>query len=329
MFSTLQRSKNPDILMCLANLSSDEVFTPPKVVGEMLDLLPQKIFRNPYAKFLDPACKSGVFLREIVKRLNAGLEDKIPDLQARINHIMRYQVFGIALTDLTAKVSRRTVYCSMNVNSDYSVCTFENDEGGIRFRRCVHEFGKDKKCRYCRTAQRADSGDESYAYEFIHTDRPEEIWKMKFDVIISNPPYQMSDGGGNGASATPIYHYFVEQAKKLNLKHIVMIIPARWYAGGKGLDEFRSKMLNDKRIRVLHDYFNSEDCFSSVDLSGGVCYFLRERGYEGDCEITTHLNGKAIGPYVRPLREKGSNTFIRYNQSIPILHKVQAAQQLN
>ena len=315
-------NKKPDILTCLANLSSDEVFTPPKVANAMLDLLPQKLFRNPFAKFLDPACKSGVFLREIVKRLIAGLEDNIPDLQARVNHIMRYQVYGIALTDLTAKVSRRTVYCSMNVRSEFSVCRFDDDEGRVRFRECGHDF-VNGKCRYCGVRQKGDSKEESYAYEFIHTDKPEDIWSMKFDVVISNPPYQMSDGGF-GASARPIYQEFVNQAKKLNPKYIVMIIPARWYAGGKGLDKFREEMLNDRRIRVLHDFGVSEDLFPGIRISGGVCYFKWDRDNPGDCEIVNHSVDRVTSQMTRPLLEKEAETFIRINEAIPILRKVQA-----
>ncbi len=306
--------------MCLANLSSDEIFTPPALANRMLDLLPQQLFTNPYARFLDPACKSGVFLREIVKRLIAGLADKIPDLQARIDHIMKYQVYGIALTDLAAMTSRRTVYCSRNANSIYSQCRFDDPDGRVRFRECAHDYDKKGHCRYCRYSPRDDTGEEIQAYEFIHTDRPEDIWRMKFDVIISNPPYQMSDGGF-GKSARPIYNYFIEQAKKLKPKHIVMIIPARWYAGGKGLDDFRRAMLKDRHIRVLHDFFNSEECFDGVDLSGGVCYFRWDRDSEGDCEVTNHV-GENISVMTRPLIEKGINIFIRYNEAIPILRKV-------
>ena len=306
--------------MCLANLSSDEIFTPPALANRMLDLLPQQLFANPYAKFLDPACKSGVFLREIVKRLIAGLADKIPDLQKRIDHIMKYQVYGIALTDLAAMTSRRTVYCSRNANSIYSQCRFDDPDGRVRFRNYAHDYDKKGHCRYCRYSRKEDTGEEIQAYEFIHTDRPEDIWGMKFDVIISNPPYQMSDGGF-GKSARPIYHKFIEQAKKLNPKHIVMIIPARWYAGGKGLDDFRRKMLKDRHIRVLHDFPESADCFGEVQIKGGVCYFRWDRDSEGDCEVTNHV-GENISVMIRPLIEKGIDTFIRYNEAIPILRKV-------
>ena len=124
----LCKSYNPDVLSCLANLSNDEVFTPPDVVNKMLDMLPQELFKNPKTTFLDPACKTGVFLREIAKRLIVGLEKKIPNLQKRIDHIFQNQLYGIAITELTALLSRRGVYCSKNPNGEYSVTKFDNNK---------------------------------------------------------------------------------------------------------------------------------------------------------------------------------------------------------
>lgn len=321
-----QNNYNPDVLSCLANLSNDEVFTPPEVANAMLDLLPQELFTDPDAKFLDPACKSGVFLREIAKRLIEGLAEKIPDLQERIDHIFKEQLYAIAITELTRLLARRSVYCSKDASSKYSVSKFEKSEGNIFYTNTKHLCTGDK-CLHC-GASKSEYGDENreglerHAYQFIHNAMPGEIENMKFDVIIGNPPYQLNDGGGTGSSAMPIYHYFVKQAKKLNPRYLTMIIPARWYAGGKGLDDFRKEMLNDNHIRNLVDFFDSEDCFPGIDLSGGVCYFLWNRDNGGECEIKSILNNE-ITQMERPLLENGTDTFIRFNQGISIFRKIQ------
>lgn len=316
---------NPDVLSCLANLSNDEVFTPPEVANAMLDLLPQKLFEDPNTTFLDPACKSGVFLREIAKRLIIGLEPKIPDLQQRLDHIFHKQLYGIAITELTSLLSRRSVYCSKYPNGSYSVSKFDNAEGNVRFRRIEHRW-KDGKCVFCGAAQSQydrEIGLETHAYELIHTTKLQELWNMKFDVIISNPPYQLSDGGYR-VSASPIYQLFVSNAKKLNPRYLSMIIPARWFSGGKGLDAFRDEMLHDNSIKEIHDYPEASDCFSGVQIKGGICYFLWDREYSGNCSVVTH-RGERVGERItRPLLEEGCDVFIRYNEAITILHKVRA-----
>lgn len=322
----LTQQYNPDVLTCLANLSNDEVFTPPELVNKMLDLLPTELWQNKDAKFLDPVSKSGVFLREIAKRLNEGLKHQIPDPQTRINHIFTQQLFGIAITELTSLLARRSVYCSKNANGQYSICdSFSNPQGNIRYQAIKHTW-QNGKCKFCGASQevydRAETL-ESHAYEFIHTDNPSSIFgkDMKFDVIIGNPPYQLSDGGA-GTSATPIYQLFVEQAKKLTPNFLMMIMPARWYSGGKGLDEFRTVMLTDRHIRQIHDFPDATNVFPGVQIKGGICYFLRDKHSEGDCKISSYNSDGLLSEMTRPLLESGNDIFIRYNEAIPILKKV-------
>ena len=317
---------NPDVLSCLANLSNDEVFTLPALANQMLDLLPQELFRSSKTTFLDPATKSGVFLREIAKRLLEGLKDEIPDLQTRINHILTKQIFGLGITELTALLARRTLYCSREANGKFSVCEGFNDpKGNIFYSPLKHQW-ENGRCVKCGASEQVyNRGDEleNHAYSFIHQDLANinEKLPVKFDVIIGNPPYQLSDGE-NLNGATPIYDTFVEQAKKIAPRYLSMIIPARWFTGGRSLDKFRDQMLNDRRISEIHDFPNSSDCFTGVEIKGGVCYFLWEEQYDGDCKVVTHENGKQSEPMIRPLKEDSLDIFIRYNQAVEILHKV-------
>lgn len=294
---------NPDVLSCLANLSNDEVFTPPDVANKMLDMLPQELFSSPNTTFLDPACKSGIFLREIAKRLIKGLEQEIPDLQNRLDHIFHKQLYGIAITEMTSLLSRRSVYCSKYPNSKYSVSKFDDIEGNIRYKNIAHTW-VNGKCKYCGASKSEYGGTkregmETHAYEFIHTD-PEEIFKMKFDVIISNPPYQLSLGNteGNSSKAKAIYHQFISAAKQLNPRYISMIVPSRWMTKTtEGIsDSWVDEMLQDDHLEVMHDYANATSCFPGVEIKGGVNYFLWNRTYNGKCNYTYYFpegNGEA------------------------------------
>lgn len=322
----LSQNYNPDVLSCLANLSSDEVFTPPALVNRMLDLLPPEIFADKNTTFLDPVCKTGVFLRQIAKRLDTGLKKEIPERQKRINHIFTKQLFGIGITELTALLARRSVYCSKVANGKYSVCTmFDDAQGNIRYERIEHTWANGR-CAFCGANQEnyeRGAALETHAYEFVHRENPEEIFDMKFDVIVGNPPYQLSDGGF-GRSATPIYNKFVQQAKKLNPRFLVMIIPSRWFAGGKGLDDFRRNMLNDDHIRKLVDFEDANEVFPGVDIAGGICYFLWERDSNGVCEVINIQNSvKTVSS--RSLHE--FKTFIRHGQAVPIIRKVLAKKE--
>ncbi|MDI3462649.1 MAG: putative type III restriction system endonuclease [Nitrospira sp.] len=288
-------------------------------------MLPTKLWHDKTAKFLDPGCKSGVILREIAKRLDKGLEAQIPNRQKRINHIFNNQLYGLAITELTALLSRRSVYCSKTANGDYSVCeAFDRPEGNIHFESVEHTW-ENGRCRYCgANKENYERGGEleSHAYAFIHTDKPEELFNMRFDVIIGNPPYQLSDGGF-GESARPIYHLFVEQAKKLNPRFLTMITPSRWFAGGKGLNDFRDAMLHDHRISHLVDYPKLYDGFPGVKIRGGVSYFLWERDHNGPCSVQTMWDGEPLG---RPMKRRldAYDVLVRRNEAVSILDKVRA-----
>ena len=342
---------NPDVLSCLANLSNDEVFTPPEIVNKMLDMLPQELFESSETTFLDPCCKTGVFLREIAKRL---LKNQMPgyekviesinqkaendeelstddvcfkkELQQTIDHIFHKQLFGIAITEMTSLVSRRSVYCSKSPNYKYSISHFDNAEGNIRFKRINHTW-VNGKCKFCGANEEQYSrGDslETHAYEWIHTENPEGIFNMKFDVIISNPPYQLSDGGGaqtesSSGSAIPLYQKFVQQSKKLKPRYLSMIIPARWFSGGRNLDEFRDEMLNEGKLSKLVDFSDSRECFPGVDIAGGVCYFLWERDYKGICLVVNSFKNQE---FISKRFLNEFPVFVRYAPAVEIIHKV-------
>jgi site-specific DNA-methyltransferase (adenine-specific) len=314
---------NPDVLSTLANLSSDEVFTPPHIVNQMLDMLPQELFSDKTTTFLDPATKSGVFLREITKRLINGLEKEIPDLQDRLDHILHNQVFGIAITELTALLSRRSLYCSKYPNSKYSISKFLSIFANIYFEDLNHTF-IDGRCSHCGASERLYSSklnQEKHAYSFIHNERLSYLNNMKFDVIIGNPPYQLDDGGAK-ASAAPIYHLFVRNAIKLNPRYISMIVPSRWFSGGKNLSSFRNEMLNKNNLRIIRDFPNASECFPGVEIKGGVNYFLWERDFLGNCLFETISDGNVVSSMNRPLLEKGLDVLIRNNDLVSIYKKV-------
>ncbi len=340
------RGRNPDVLSCIANLSNDEVFTPPELANRMLDTLTEawaanhggaNLWADPKVRFLDPCTKSGVFLREITRRLTAGLADAIPDLQQRVDHILKHQVFGIGITQLTSLLARRSLYCSKYANGAHSIAKGFSDEGGnIWFQRTEHTWDGDR-CRYCgagRSVFDRAEGLETHAYAFVHTTnikiRITELFeaKMQFDVIIGNPPYQMDDGGFK-KSAAPIYQLFVDQAKKLEPRYLSLVIPSRWFAGGKGLDEFRESMLSDNRLRSIDDYLISAEVFPGVDLRGGVCYFLWQRDNPGPCRVATHFKNWPVSIATRPLLENGADVFIRFNEAISILRKIIAVESMD
>jgi site-specific DNA-methyltransferase (adenine-specific) len=319
-----QAGSQPDILEVISDLSNDEVFTPPKVANAILDLLPDNVWNDPDLRWLDPSCKTGVFLREATRRLNVGLADVIPDNQDRLDHILGNMLYGAAITELTALMSRRTLYCSKDASGIHSVVTMPTPAGHIWMDRVEHTY-VDGKCTECGASesQMEREGRENHAYVFIHEGgraQLEEAFEMKFDVIVGNPPYQMDSDGNN--RTMPLYHLFVEQAKGLNPQYMAMIIPARWVAGGLGLADFRANMLGDRSIRQFVDYPAASEVFPGVDIKGGVCYFLWERDNPGRCEMSIIRNGQLTGPAIRDLDE--FDVLVRDVRALDILQKVLA-----
>lgn len=323
-----ERQHVPDILECLAQLSSDEVPTPPKLANAILDLLPNEVWTNPDYRWCDPCSKSGVFLREIVKRLLLkGLVEWEPDFEKRREHIFRKMIFGCGITELTGIVSRRTVYYSRHAAGEHSVIRMDSDDGNIPFVRAEHDFNTKGRCTICGAPEDLERGSdrENYAYAFIHGAYPtEEMGDMKFDVIVGNPPYQigMQDAEGNRtANITPLYQKFVDRAIEMDPRYLLMITPSRWFTGGKGLDDYRERMIGDRRLRVIVDNPKIYDCFPTAKIRGGVNYFLWDREYDGDCEFSNRIDGEVTSTITRDLRE-GDGVVIRNNRAAAIVHKV-------
>lgn len=315
----------PDILDCLAQLSNDEVPTPPKLARAMLDLLPDEVWSRPDYVWLDPFSKSGVFLRESATRLLDGLADWEPDFVKRREHIFRTMLHGTSITEMTGIISRRSLYCSADASGTHSVVRFDDAQGNLPFVPAEHDFGNKTRCTLCNApAELEREGRENYAYSFIHGTYPtQEMASMKFDVIVGNPPYQI-DSDGN-TRTMPIYQRFVEQAIDLNPRYVLMITPSRWFAGGLGLAEYRQRMLNDNRIRALVDYRVEKDAFPGVN-DGGVSYFLWDRAHQGPCEVT-HVGAGSIrsDPAIRYLNE--FDLLVRDNRAVEVLRKVRSLDE--
>lgn len=315
----------PDILDCLAQLSNDEVPTPPALARQMLDLLPDKVWTRPDYVWLDPCSKSGVFLREAATRLFDSLADWQPDFVKRREHILRNMLFGTSITQITGIISRRSLYCAADASSTHSVVMFDDPAGNLPFVPAKHTAGTDGKCKVCRAPADLERGPEreNHAYSFTHDTYPtQEMADMKFDVIVGNPPFQLGDGGGGGgASATPLYNLFVERALDLEPRHVVMITKSNWFSGGKGLDKFRDRMLKDRRFVDLVDHPSLYDCFPGVKIRGGVSYWHWDREHSGDCRVTTKVGDQVLsGPTARDLG--AYDVLVRRNEAVEILDKV-------
>lgn len=323
----------PDVLETLAQLPNDEVFTPPKVANAMLDILPAEVWSEPAFKWLDPATKSGVFLRESYKRLMVGLAAWQPDPDLRRAHILRDMLYGSGITPLSADIARRSVYQTKDATGDSVadptildwVVRFGTSAGNIEYSSTEHTIGSDGRCEICRAPEALVRDDrENYAYAFNHGTYPtEEMDDMKFDVIVGNPPYQISAEGTN--RTLPIYQQFVERAIDMDPKYVLMITPSRWFTGGLGLDDFRDRMINDRRLAKIVDNPKIFDCFPQAKIRGGVSYFLWDREHDGDCEVSTRVDGTVTSTATRDLR-RGHGVIVRDNKASAIIEKVLAKQ---
>ena len=289
----------------------------------MLDLLPDRVWRDPALKWLDPCTKSGVFLYQVAQRLMDGLKSEIPDYKDRLEHIYRNMLYGIAISELTGLIARRTLYqCKDASLVTHSIIKFENPEGNIRFPEAQCEW-KGGRCVHCGASEknsRVAEGREAHIHPFLHMDLSEIFGEdnMQINAIVGNPPYQMQDSGF-GKSSSPLYHRFVEKAKVIEPELLTFVIPARWYAGGKGLDGFRRRMLSDPKISILADYPSSSDVFPGVIIAGGVCSFVRDKHHKGDCLVLP--KGKIERATLRRL--DAHEVFVRDSEDVAILEKVQ------
>lgn len=322
----------PDILDVIAALSSDAVPTPPVLARALLDLLPTEVWSNPEYRWLDPATKSGSILREVARRLMVGLEEFEPDPAKRAEHIMRNMLFGCGITQVHGEMTRRSVYVSRDATSEFSVVKFANPEGNLPFVLAEHDFPVSRNgrvrgtCRKCGAPHGLERGAsrENYAYAFIHGTYPtKEMQDMKFDVIVGNPPYQVGIANERGsADANPVYQHFIQRAIELQPRYVAMIVPSRWFSGGKAqLDSFREAMIADRRLRAIVDNPKLFDCFPGVEIKGGVNYFLWDRDHDGDCEFSTRIDGNIISTAVRDLRD-GQGVLVRDNRAGSVIASV-------
>lgn len=284
-----------DIFDYIPPQKTNQIFTPKRVVKMMVDALEKEnpeIFKDKTKKFADLYAKSGLYITEIVKRLNIGLKDEIPNEQERIKWILENQVYACAPSDIIYNIVKEFVYGNLEGISTKNLIQLDTMK--------LASEGKLAEKIY------KAFGDEN----------------MKFDVIIGNPPYQEEDGGAQ-SSARPVYHHFIQASKELNPEYLSFITPSRWFVGGKGLDNFREEMLNDLHLKEIHDWLTPEDIFPNTNIRGGVNYFLWDKNHtEENVRFVSYKNGKKIDDTIRPLKLKNTNILIRDSVGIKILEKV-------
>lgn len=264
----------------------------------------EAVLLNPEAKILEMNSKSGLYPLYMAYSIYAmkltGQEDMLPleETQKLWRETVEQNIFVLCKTKMARLITMRTLvgYQAWSVNAIYLTKLMERMQDMKRLAnklRNPETWGKEGK-------------------------------KMKFDAVVGNPPYQATTGGGSevaaAAQAKPIFQYFVQQGKALDPQYLSMIVPARWYNGGIGLNDFRSEMLGDQRLIELVDYSNSKELFPTVDIAGGICYFLWKGSYNGDCKVVNVLAGTR-SELMRKLDQFG-DFFIRSNSAISIIEKV-------
>ena len=264
-----------------------------------------KTVANPEARILEINSKTGLYPLYVTysifrKKCDAyRVEELTPELETDIwNKTVAENVYVVCKTKMARSITKRTLvgYTDSSINAH-------------AFDDLLNQISGGKVDSFIEKIKRGST------FRGNNTEKD-----MKFNAVVGNPPYQVMDGGSK-ASATPVYDKFVEIAKRIKTEYVSMIIPAKWYNGGKGLDDFRSKMLNDTKMKKLVDFADSNDCFNGVDIAGGVCYFLWDDIHSGLCSVVNINNGEAVRQE-RDLSEY--RTFIRDSKALPIIEKVKS-----
>lgn len=310
-----------------------EVFTAMREVKAMCDLVSVETGRTG-SLFLEPACGDGNFLEEILSRkLDSAEKHNQGHIPVMGAVAVLSSLYGIDLLIDNVIACRERLYrlwyektgiTDEKILSSIKEILEKNIICGNTLKLCLADESGNDTCKpivFCQWDISSDTPHITKTHKLSDLITAGNEAEFRFDVIISNPPYQISDGGAQ-ASALPLYNLFIDQARKLSPHYITMIVPARWYAAGKGLDSFRKSMLNDDRIVKLFDFCRASDCFPGVDIKGGVCYFLWDREYHGECTVTTCVDGIHTSVMKRPLLEPDCNIFIRQNEAVAILNKV-------
>lgn len=331
------KKENQEILIVskkrVKNLA--EVYTAKREVVSILNLIPQEIWENNNSTFLEPSCGNGNFIEAIIlkKIKNLNINKNQQQLEFDILNAVCH-IYGIDICFENIKTCKNRIF---KLIKKYFYDIYNHLIPTEKFLTTL-EYIIDLNY-ICNDTLKNSENICFIKWKFsINLDCKEKIFKLSellksdkkqlnfsFDVIVGNPPYQLKDGG-YGASASPLYHLFVNQAKDLNPKYLSMIIPARWYAGGKNLDKFRNDMIQDKKISYLVDFTDSNDCFPGVEIKGGICYFLWDRNYHGDCTVINFNHKKEI-KLKRKLNEYP--VFVRFNSSISILKKIKNVNENN